>query len=51
MKRLQVFLVILATAFIAACGGSSDNSLLNSGGAGGPDEQVATIELRAGSPR
>lgn len=43
-------MVILATAFIAACGGSSDNSLLNSGGAGGPDEQVATIELRAGSP-
>ncbi len=49
MKRLQVFLVILATTFIAACGGGSDGSLLNSDG-GGPDEQVATIELRAGSP-
>ncbi|RKZ44880.1 MAG: hypothetical protein DRQ58_10990 [Gammaproteobacteria bacterium] len=49
MKRLQVFLVILVTTFIVACGGGSDGSLLNPAG-GGPDKQIATIELRAGSP-
>ncbi len=51
MKRLQAFLVIIVTAFIAACGGGSDNSLLDpGGGAGGTDPAQITVEMGSGTP-
>jgi len=49
MKKLQAFLVIMATVLIAACGGSSDNTLLNPGGGGVTTAVIATIELTASS--
>ena len=54
MKRLQAFVVILATAFIAACGGGSDNTLLGAGagggGGGGVDPGQITVEIGSGTP-
>jgi len=54
MKRLQACVVILAVAFIAACSGSSDNTLLNPGagaGGGGPiDPSQITVQMGSGTP-
>ncbi len=46
MNRLLAFTIVLASGFIAACGGGGDNTLLNPGGGA---VQVASVEVTASS--
>jgi len=45
MNRLLSYCVVLATAFLVACGGGGGDTILNPGAAPGAGPMVATIEL------
>ncbi len=50
MGKLKLLVTIAAAAFLAACSGGSDNSLVNAGGAGGVVASVASVTALTSRP-